>query len=209
MTIRAVAFDLGGVLEFVAEPAEFLDRWRVRLGCGEAETGRLLWPLTRRDPGDRAKTGAVTKAQYRQQCVDVLGLNSGQADEFMAEFWDWYCGELDSELAGYAGRLRPRVGTGILSNSLAGAREQEQSRYGFAQLVDVVLYSDEIGLAKPDPRAYQLLCAELNVEPAELAFLDNRQPNVDAAERMGIHAIRHHDAASSIAAVDELLARAG
>jgi putative hydrolase of the HAD superfamily len=151
----------------------------------------------------------MTEAEFRQQCASVLGLTGRQTDEFMADFWDWYCGELDTELAGYAARLRPRFRTGILSNSLAGARPREQARYGFEQLVDVVVYSDEAGLAKPDPRAYELLCAELQVEPAELVFLDNREPNVSAAAGLGIHAILHRDAASSIAALDAVLPQSG
>jgi HAD superfamily hydrolase (TIGR01509 family) len=141
--------------------------------------------------------------------VDALGLTGGTADEFMAEFWDWYCGVLDAELVSYAAALRPRYRTAILSNSAAGARREEQARFGFAELVDVIVYSDGLGLAKPDPRVYALLCAELGVAPTDVVFLDTRPPNVEAARELGMHGILHGDTQRSIAAVEALLGQAG
>jgi epoxide hydrolase-like predicted phosphatase len=209
VTIRAVAFDLGGVLEDVGPADRFVARWRDQLGLTGTQVAGLIWPLTRADPGDKAKTGAITEAQYRDHCLSLLGLGGAAADEFMAQFWDWYCGALDAELAGYAAALRPRYQTAILSNSVAGARRHEQARFGFGQLVDVIVYSDEAGLAKPDPRIYSLLCAELDVSPGEVVFLDNRPANVDAACEFGIHGILHERTPASIAAVEALLSPAG
>ena len=209
MAIRAVAFDLGGVLEEVAGADQFAAQWQRRLGLSEGRLRQLRWPLTRTDPGDQVKTGAVTEEQYRQLCLSALELAGAAADEFMAALWDWYSGELDVELAAYAAALRPRYRTGILSNSMAGARREEQARFGFAELVDVIVYSDEVGLAKPDPRVYSLLCADLGVAPAELVFLDNRPPNVEAACQLGIHGLLHLSTPESIAAVDALLSQPG
>jgi FMN phosphatase YigB (HAD superfamily) len=209
VTIRAIAFDLGGVLEDVGPAEDFVFGWRARLGLTEARVAGLLWPLTRADPGDQVKTGAVPEAQYRQQCLDALGLAGRMAEDFMASFWNWYCGVLDAELASFTARLRPHYRTATLSNSVAGARREEQARFGFAELVDVIIYSDEAGLAKPDPQVYRLLCDELGVKPAEVVFLDNRRPNVDAARGLGIHGILHEHTPTSIAAVEALLNQAG
>ncbi len=207
MAIRAVAFDLGGVLEEVAVADQFVAKWQRRLDPSEEQVQQLRWPLTRTDPGDQVKTGAVSEEQYRQLCLSALGLAGAAADEFMAALWDWYSGELDVELAAYAAALRPRFRTAILSNSMAGARREEQARFGFAELVDVIVYSDEVGLAKPDPRVYSLLCAELGVAPAELVFLDNRPPNVEAARELGIHGLLHVSTPASIAAVESLISQ--
>ena len=206
MGIRAVAVDLGGVLERVDEPGEFLDRWRLRLGLTEEDySGVLLWPLTRTDPDSGVKTGRVAEAGLRQRYAAALGLTETQTGEFMADMWDWYCGELDAKLADYVAGLRPRYRTGILSNSVDGARREEHDRFGLAQLVDVVVYSHEIGVAKPDPRAYLLLCERLGVAPEELVFLDNRAPNVDAACRLGIRGLLHVRTPESIMAIEALL----
>jgi FMN phosphatase YigB (HAD superfamily) len=63
----------------------------------------------------------------------------------------------------------------------------------------------EIGVAKPDPRAYLLLCEQLGATPEEVVFLDNRTANVDAARRLGIHGLLHVRTPESITAIDSLI----
>jgi epoxide hydrolase-like predicted phosphatase len=203
MAIRAVAFDIGDVLERVGTVSKFYERWGLRLGLPEAEWRKALATV---DPDRLTRTGGITEAQLKVRYATALGLSAAQADEFMAGMWDWYCGELDTEMTAYAASLRPRYKTAILSNSIDGARREEQARYGFGQLVDVVLYSHEIGLAKPDPRAYRLLCDTLGVAPGELVFIDDLPENVDAASDLGIHAVLHESTPDSIKAVNSLLA---
>jgi FMN phosphatase YigB (HAD superfamily) len=189
VTIRAIAFDLGGVLEDVGSAEDFVFGWCARLGLTDAQVTGLRWPLTRADPGDLVKTGAVPEAQYRQQCLDALGLTGGLAEDFMASIWNWYCGVLDSKLVSYAARLRRRYRTAILSNSLAGARREEQARFGFAELVDVIIYSDEVGLAKPDLQVYRLLCEELSASLGSTAWSHALHVGLcaDPAVRHGLH----------------------
>ncbi|HEY1519004.1 MAG TPA: hypothetical protein VGF91_21415 [Solirubrobacteraceae bacterium] len=71
----------------------------------------------------------------------------------MDDIWAEYLGTLNQHIADYFASLRPAYRTSILSNSLVGAREREQAAYGFEDMCDVVVYSHEIGLSKPDPRA--------------------------------------------------------
>ena len=200
--IQAVVFDVGGVLERVSSPDAFLARWCERLGLGRAE---LEAALDRADPGNLMEVGRMTEAEYRQRCADALGLSSAQAGEFMRDLWDWYCGELDRELAAYAAGLRPRYRTAILSNSADGARREEQARYGFEDLVDTIVYSHEVGVAKPDPRAYALTCDRLGVRPEQAVLLDDTAAFVEAARRVGMRAVLHRSTPASIAALNALL----
>lgn len=61
--------------------------------------------------------------------------------------------------------LRPRCKTGILSNSLVGARKREQEAYRFSDMCDVIVYSHEEGYLKPDPQIYRTVCDRLGVAP--------------------------------------------
>jgi putative hydrolase of the HAD superfamily len=202
VAIQAVAFDIGDVLERIAPFEQFSERWRVRLGMTEAEFAAAVATV---DPVRASRTGALTEAQLSARYAAALGMSVPQTAEFTAEMWDWYCGELDAEMVSFAASLRPRFRTGILSNSVAGARREEQARYGFAELVDVVVYSHEIGVAKPDLQAFRLLCRALDVQPAELVFLDDVPGHIDAACQLGIHGIVHVAAPDSIAAVEALI----
>lgn len=202
MRISAVGFDIGSVLERIDPIEEFHDRWRTRLAMTGPDFDAALASV---DPDGLAETGGLTEAQYLGQYAAALGLSQAQRAEFTADLWDWYCGELDTGLVAYAASLRPRVRTGILSNSADGARREEQARYGFEQLVDVIVYSHEAGVAKPDPRAFLLLCDELGVRPDELAFLDDVPGHIDAARALGIHGIVHVSTPASIAAIEDLL----
>ena len=62
------------------------------------------------------------------------------------------------------------------------------------------LYGPPVGLAKPDPRVYQLLCDQLSVSPGEVVFLDDSPENVNGACELGIDALLHENTAQSIKA---------
>ncbi len=202
MVVRAVAFDIGGVLERVTPPDQWLGRWRERLGMSAAGFEAALGPI---DPRNEIVTGGIPEAEYRRRYASALGLPDALEREFIADMWDWYCGELDEELTSYAASLRPGYATALLSNSADGARREEQARYSFAELFDVIVYSHEVGLAKPDPRIYRLLCAQLAVAPAELVFVDDLQENVDAAVELGIRGVLHRSTPESISVIRSLI----
>lgn len=201
MAIRAVAFDIGGVLEQVAPIESLLGRWRVRLSLDERAFRAAIGTIQLQG----TVTGGQDEAEVRRQYSQALRLTPGQADQFMAELWDWYCGELDTGLFDWALSLRPRYRTAIVSNSGDGARREEFRRYPLAGNFDPVIYSHEVGLAKPDPRIYLLLCEHLGLAPAEVAFLDDAPANIEAARELGIHGVLHRSTPESVAALSSLL----
>jgi len=138
------------VLDGDAWPEDWVHRWAERAGLTPED---LDAALLRHDPGGSVATGEVTEEQLRRRYAAALGLDDEQADEMTREMWDAYCGTLDVELRDFVASLRPAYQTAILSNSADGARREEQRRYGFEELVDVVVYSHEEGVAKPARRS--------------------------------------------------------
>jgi epoxide hydrolase-like predicted phosphatase len=207
MAIKAVVFDIGGVLERVdddAWPEVWVGRWERRMNL---PAGHVLAALAEHEPAGELVAGQISESQMRAWYAEALGLDDAEADQMMVELWDAYCGELDVELRDFAAGLRPGYTTAILSNSADGARREEQKRYGFEQLVDVIVYSHEVGLAKPDPAVFRLTEERLGVEPHEIAFLDDQQRHVHAARALGWHAVLHRHTPESIRRLDELLRR--
>ena len=200
--IRAVIFDIGGVLERVADlDLELGAKWRDRLGLDQTAFSAALNAV---DPDLRAQTGELSEAEYRDWCAAELGLSAAQADEFMADMWDWYCGELDQDLMAFAASLRPGLRTAIISNSADGARREEIGRYAFDKLFDPIIYSHEVGLAKPDPAIFELTCARMGLAPAQTIFVDDVPGHVAAAGTVGMHAIVHVSTPETIGAVNAL-----
>ena len=197
--IRAVVLDIGSVLEVIDDavfPAPFERRHGLEPGAVHAAALTL--------PGD-AVLGGVSEAEVRAHWQRQLALSDEQTDELVADFWRWYVGELDRELFDWFAAQRPARRTGIVSNSGPGAREAERV-WGFEAITDDIVYSHEVGLAKPDPAVYALTAERLGVEPGEIAFLDDVPANVEAACAAGWHGIVHVDAPRSIAALELLIA---
>ncbi len=200
MVIRAVVFDIGGVLEIT--PDLGVDRrWEARLGLPAGGMGERM-----DDVWMGGALGTITLDDVHRAIRDRLGLDGQQLTAFMADIWRQYLGTANTELIEYARGLRPLYRTGILSNSFVGAREREQAAYGFEDLVDEIVYSHESGMAKPDPRIYALACERLGARPAETVFLDDIEQCVAGARDVGINAVHYRDNAQAIAEIEKLLA---
>jgi putative hydrolase of the HAD superfamily len=60
-------------------------------------------------------------------------------------------------------------------------------------------------LRKPDPRIYELACAQLGVEPREAVFLDDIGRNLKAARALGMTTIRVARPEAALAELADLL----
>ena len=199
MVIRAVVFDIGGVLEIT--PDLGVDRlWETRLGL---PAGEIL--VRMRDIWRGGSIGTITLDDVHEALRDRLGLDDQTLAQYMADVWREYLGTANTELIEYARELRPRYRTGIVSNSFVGAREREQAAYGFEDLVEEIVYSHEVGFSKPDPRIYALICSRLGVSPEEMVFLDDSEVCVAGARDVGIYAVHYQDNAQAIAEIEKLL----
>ena len=215
MAIRAVIFDIGGVLEIApngGEPtagfAAMIAAWETRLDLAPGELDARISELgarLRREGKDGA-LGTCTEEEWLAELRQATGMDPAQVDAFMRDHWDVYLGAPNSGLIAYFAALRPRYRTALLSNSFVGARREERERYHFEAITDLIVYSHEEGIAKPDPRIFALTCDRLGVRPTETVFLDDFPGHVAAARELGMHAILFQDTAHAIADLDACLA---
>lgn len=200
MTIRAVVFDIGGGLEYT--PKLGIDeQWEQELSLKAGELHERLYPVWK-----GGSYGTMSEAEVHQNIGAIMGWPPEQVSAYMDDVWREYLGTLNVELCDYFARLRPRYITAILSNSFAGAREKEEAAYHFDEMCDLIIYSHEEGVAKPDPRLYALTCERLGVQPAKMIFLDDREVIIAAANEFGIHGILFTDNAQAIAEIEACLA---
>jgi epoxide hydrolase-like predicted phosphatase len=198
--MRAVIVDIGGVLE-VTPRTGHTAAWETQLGLGEGELDRRMLDIWR-----AGSLGTISEDDVHAALVERLGFSADDLERFMAGVWDEYLGTLNAELTEWFAGLRPRYRTGIVSNSFVGAREKERERYGFEELTDTIVYSHEVGVAKPDPAIYLLACERLAVRPEEAVFLDDHERAVEGARAVGMAAVLFRDNAQAIGEIDGLLA---
>lgn len=76
-------------------------------------------------------------------------------------------------------------GAGMSSDSQKAAQVSE-----IMSLFDHVIESSKLGIRKPNPRIYELMCEELEVEPARCIYLDDLGINLKPARAMGMLTIK-------------------
>jgi epoxide hydrolase-like predicted phosphatase len=200
MAVKAVVFDIGGVLEYTPTLG-VIEKWEEKLGLKKGEMNERLHEVWR-----GGSIGTIsTEAEVHQKISEIMGLDAAVVSEFMEDTWVEYLGTLNGELADYFRSLRPRYQTAIISNSFVGAREREHAAYGFGSICDFIIYSHEVGFSKPDPRIYQMTWERLGVQPGEMIFLDDREGAIEAANALGIKGVLFQDNAQAIAEIEVLL----
>ncbi len=101
--------------------------------------------------------------------------------------------EVNMTLLFHIQELRKSYKTGMLTNIGKGGLST-LFQYGFLeQYFDVVVTSSDIGFAKPEARAYEITAEKLGVRLDECVFVDDRQPYVEGAGRVGMKAILYKD----------------
>ncbi|MGI5142392.1 MULTISPECIES: HAD family hydrolase [unclassified Streptomyces] len=192
MTATCVILDIGGVLEITPDTG-WVQRWedRLELPLGTVnDRMRDVW-----------RAGSISEREVHEQVATRLGLDAFEVEAFMADLWAEYLGTPNEELITYVRGLQGMCRLGILSNSFVGARERDTALYHFDDLVEQIIYSHEIGIGKPDPRAFEAACATLDVRPENCLFIDGVSVNVEAAQAAGMQAHLFEDNARTIARV--------
>ncbi len=199
-TIRAVIFDIGGVLVHTDDQAP-RRKWELQLGLAEGELSHLVFGS---DVMWRAMIGQATDAQVWQDVARKLNLNDEIMNDLIADFWS--CEQIDAELVQFAQSLRPRYKTAILSNAGSGAREAMTQKFQLDAVFDPMIISAEEGLAKPDARIFHLATQRIGIAPDEAIFIDDRLENVQAARSVGMRGVQFQDTTQAIAEARQYLA---
>lgn len=179
--IRAVVFDLGGVL---ASPPSLLPRLAELMGTTYERLAEHYWT-------GRAEYDAGCDAgQYWGPVIAASGgstTGEGLADELAlldASVWSALRPEAwqvlrDCRVAG--------VTVAVLSNS-PHAMQQVAESAAWRRDVDHLFVSATLGLMKPDPAIYTVTADALALPASQIAFIDDKPANVDGALSVGWHA---------------------
>jgi putative hydrolase of the HAD superfamily len=203
--MKWILYDIGGVIEIVDDhswPAELRATWSARSALTPEDYDARLDAADL--PDTTVNSGVVER--HWQGVAEALNLDDAAIETMRAELWDAYCGEENTELLDHARSLHGRCGLAILSNSGDGAREEEERRFGLSSVFDPICYSHEQGVLKPDARAFELALDRMGATADQVLFIDDNEPNVHAAETLGIRAVLHSVNSTTIDAIERFLA---
>jgi epoxide hydrolase-like predicted phosphatase len=198
LPIRAVVFDVGGVLLRTEDPAprRALEQ---RLGLPAGALADLVFnnPVSL-----AASVGKATPREIWEYVGRKLGLGPESLEEVQREFWAgdrW-----DQALIGFIKGLRPQKRTAVLSNAWSDARE------AFGPLVasgafEAIFISAEEGLMKPDPKFFGLALDRLDVRPEEAVLVDDTPANLQSASVLGIRTVPFTNTEEVLAELSRML----
>ena len=86
-------------------------------------------------------------------------------------------------------QLKPDFKIGLLSNISGDWITRQLLTVDDQTLFDDMVFSYQVGMAKPDPRIYELICQKLEVDPTYAVMLDDVHRNVTAAQDIGMQGI--------------------
>jgi epoxide hydrolase-like predicted phosphatase len=194
---EAVLFDFGGVLTTPVWDSfsafcrdEGLDPEAVKkLFREDPEALSLLRQL---------ETGAISEQEFEGEFGRRLGLNDHERliDSMFAGMKP-----LDSMIAAVRELREAGLRTGLLSNSWSTAH---YDRDLLGELFDGIVISGEVGLHKPQPQIFRLAAESVGTPPEACLFVDDLRENCEGAEAVGMRAIRHRDAPTTIEELREL-----
>ena len=186
MSLRAVIFDYGMVL--TGQPNADAHDAMVRItGLPHAQFEAHYW-------ADRHAydEGKLTGLQFWQNLVRDAKLNLGAStiNELNALDARMWTTQNPAMLAWQIALKHHGIRTAILSNMGDTVLASIQREFDWLPRFDVLIWSFEHKMAKPDPAIYRLTLEKLETRPEEALFIDDKQANIDAARDLGLAAIQ-------------------
>ncbi len=200
--IEAVIFDLGGVV--MASPLHAIARYERARGLPPGAINRAVV-----DAGDggawaRLERGELTIedfcAPFEAECR-AAGIVV-DAQDLMARIAETTVPrppmlEAIQRIRRHGLRAAALTNNWLDGSSTVGAALRPQ--------FDVFVESAAVGLRKPDPRIYELVCRQLGVAPARAVFLDDIGRNLKPARALGMTTIKVDDPARALRELGTLL----
>lgn len=187
-----MVFDLGNVLVPVrrsraVDKLEPLlpENVRVSLRGDETALDRLI-----AGPLKRLETGAIEFDEFGSEAGEALGIDLSEHD-FLTIWCDMF--DLNPETTALGTALAQSYGTWLASNTSRVHYEWIVERFPEIRFYRDAALSYELGVMKPDEEYFHRALRKFGIEAHESVFIDDSDPNVQAARRVGMHAVVYRE----------------
>ncbi|CAD5215533.1 unnamed protein product [Bursaphelenchus xylophilus] len=181
--IRAVIFDLGGVLYPFRDYSKF--KYMCQKASADPKTKKNLigW-----------QEGALATSQVRDFFEQTFGILPKNVELEKIKLED-FMGPKHEKIWKCIKKLKQNdIKTALLTNNGWWTDKKDKSViFEDLSLFDVVVESCKEGICKPNPRIFEITLNRLGLKPSQCAFIDDLEKNVESANRLGINGIQMVD----------------
>jgi HAD superfamily hydrolase (TIGR01549 family) len=199
MTIRAVYFDLGGV---IVRTTDKTPRTRLgeRFGMTYDEMDRFVFEC---ETAVQASLGKITEDAHWLDITRRLNLPESEMPGLRDAFFGG--DTVDWDIVNFLRFLRKTHQTGLISNAWDGLRPWIVKNK-FADAFDIMVISAEVHSGKPAPEIFHYAFDKLNVKAEESVFVDDVQKNISACEALGMQGILFQTSEQTLERLKTILA---
>jgi putative hydrolase of the HAD superfamily len=145
------------------------------------------------------ETGSLSEDEFGERFGELLEIDdrTGLVERMFGGLRE------DERMLGAVRRARAAgIRTGLVSNSMGSGR---YDRATFPELFDGVVISGDVGMHKPQPEIFLLGAERAGVAPELCVFVDDLRENCDGAEAVGMTAVLHRGADTTLPELERLL----
>ena len=198
MTIKAVIFDLFGVLLFSNE-GTFEESFASRLKIPVEQVGRVFHG----EFNDKADSGEITQHEFWLHALEFMGLPESRLPEVENFFEEGFF--VDPLMLNAVREYRRNYKTALLSNYSDGLRPRLSKQWDVSGAFDEIVISWEVKMIKPQPQIFDYTLNKLHVSKEEAVLIDDRIVNIRGAQEYGLHAIHFKNRDQGLAELNRLL----
>lgn len=179
--IKGIIFDVGGVVQFFKN----------------GEHHRYMWEGLRMDKNSWFKAinpffvDSITGKFTKEEVIKNMAINLKISEDELRVLWSKAYEEtlsLNVDLVNLIRTLKQKYKTAILSDQWPISRElmvDDELSKNF----DVLVFSNEVKMRKPEKKIYELILKKLNLFPEECVFIDDDEVNLKPAKELGMNTI--------------------
>jgi len=202
--IAAVVFDIGGVVQ--DSPLHAIARYERERGLETNAINRVVVVAGEQGAWARLERGELTVQTFYAPFEDDCRARGITVDgrQLMAKIAE--ASAPRPRMLEAIRRIRARgLPVAALTNNWVTDAPGPATRSRLAAHFDVFVESAVVGLRKPDPRIYALVCEKLGLAPPRVAFLDDIGRNLKPARELGMATIKVDDPDQALRELGALL----
>lgn len=142
---------------------------------------------------DAMVQAALTNKIYMEQMANFLRQHEIEDEAFIAEVSEeyrrnWFAElELAEDALAVFEQLQPTIRLGLVTNGPSSTQRPKIERFGLARYMDVIIVSEEVGVAKPDPAIFRIALEQLGTHPNETLYVgDSLENDLQGATAAGM-----------------------